>query len=79
MEAEKLLNKEKDKDWGEYEVLDFNKPSYRFIPSGHHDWRQQGSYLVCKSCELTHAVYIGINKEFRGYNDKDQPLLKKRY
>jgi hypothetical protein len=79
MEQKKLLNEKKDEPQEEYEVLDFNKPDYKFVPSGYHDWRQQGSYLVCKSCELTHAVYIGIDKVFVGYNKEGEPLLKKRH
>lgn len=78
MQAESTLNKE-DEVKEEYEVLNFNKPDYKFVPSGHHEWRQQGSYLVCKSCDLTHAIYIGINKVFSGYNEKGQPILKKRF
>jgi len=49
-----------------------------FLPQGHHEWRQQGTYLVCKSCEIQHAVWIGTEKIMVGLNDKGQPILKKK-
>jgi len=60
------------------EVLDFNKPSFAFIPKGNHKWRQQGPYLVCKSCELQHAVFIGMDKVMVGMNKDGKPILKSR-
>ena len=60
------------------EVLDFNKPTYSFVPKGNHDWRQQGPYLVCKSCELQHAVWVGMEKIMVGINKEGKPILKKR-
>lgn len=62
----------------ESEVLDFNKPDFSFIPKGSHEWRQQGYYLVCKSCDLEHAVWIGNNKILTGINDKGEPILERR-
>lgn len=59
------------------EILDFNKPAFVFVPKGVHQWRQQGYYLVCKSCELQHAVWIGPDKIMVGQNEKG-PILKKR-
>jgi len=66
------------KDEKETEVLDFTKPTYTFKPNEVHDWRQQGPYVVCKSCELQHAVWIGMDKIMVGINEKGQPILKKR-
>jgi len=60
------------------ESLDFNKPSFTFIPKGNHKWRQQGPYLVCKSCELQHAVYIGPDKMMVGIDKEGKPILKDR-
>jgi hypothetical protein len=65
-------------DEREEEILDFNKPSFKFEPNEHHEWRQQGPYLVCKSCDLEHAQWVGMNKELIGINDKGQPILKNR-
>lgn len=62
----------------ETEVLDFNRPSFVFRPNEVHTWRQQGFYLICKSCELQHAVWIGMQKIMVGINEKGQPILKAR-
>lgn len=62
----------------ESETLNFETPSYTFKPNEVHEWRQQGYYLVCKSCELIHAVYIGANKIIVGIDEKGKPILKAR-
>jgi len=69
---------EEQKNERETEVLDFNKPDFSFIPKGVHEWRQQGYYLVCKSCDLEHAVWIGNNRILIGINDKGEPILERR-
>lgn len=61
----------------EFEILNFDQPDFSFKPKEHHDWRQRGPYLVCKSCDLEHAVYVGTGKLMVGLNDKGQPLFKK--
>ena len=60
------------------ESLDFSKPDYVFTPNENHEWRQQGPYVVCKSCEIEHAVFIGMEKILIGLDEKGRPLLKKR-
>ena len=80
----KLLNdptepkSESDEIQSDYEVLDFNKPDYKFIPAGYHDYVQRGYYLICKSCDLEHAMWIGPEKIMVGKDDKGQPILRKR-
>lgn len=69
-------NEEEIKDDGEHEILDFNKPDYSFTPQGNHEWRQQGPYLVCKSCELEHAVWVGIDRQMIGISEDGRPILK---
>lgn len=69
---------EEVRDDGESEQLDFTKPTYVFEPNEHHEWRQQGYYLICKSCELEHAVWVGSDKLLIGLNDKGQPIFKNR-
>lgn len=61
----------------EGEVLDFTKPDYVFAPRGNHEWRQQGPYLICKSCEIQHGVFIGVNKQMKGIDENGQPIIKK--
>lgn len=62
----------------ESEVLDFSKPNFTFKPNGHHSYRQAGPYLVCKSCEIQHATWVGINKILVGFDKEDRPIIKKR-
>ena len=62
----------------ERETLDFNKPNFEFQPNEAHEWRQQGPYLICKGCELTHAVYIGVGKMMVGTDKKGKPILKSK-
>lgn len=60
------------------EVLDFTKPDFIFKPKENHEWRQQGYYLICKSCEIEHASYIGNEKLLVGLNDDGTPIFKLR-
>ena len=59
------------------ETLDFTHPDYEFFPKGRHVYRQQGFYLVCVSCELQHAIFIGPNKHMVGETEEGLPILKK--
>jgi len=60
------------------ESLNFDKPDYTFVPKETHEWRQRGYYLVCVSCEIQHAVWIGSEKIMVGVDEKGSPILKKR-
>jgi len=62
----------------ESEVLNFEKPDFEFIPKGNHEFRQQGFYLICNSCELQHAVWIGPKKIMVGLDKDGRPILKDR-
>jgi len=42
-----------------------------------HQWVQQGPYLVCKSCPIEHAVYIGMKRRLVGYKKNGEPILKR--
>jgi len=68
-------NKNED---AEQEILDFNKPNFEFIPKGVHEWRQQGYYIICKSCDLEHATWIGPDKILTGIKETGDPILKVR-
>jgi hypothetical protein len=54
-----------------------NQVVYKFIPNGYHTWRQQGYYLVCKSCDLQHSVFIGPHLVMVGERE-GKPILEKR-
>ena len=60
---------------GEERILDFNNPDFIFEPAGRHQYRQRGPYLVCMSCELQHAVYIGVDKIMTGEKEDGTPEL----
>lgn len=62
----------------EGEVLNFNNPSFSFVPKGYHEWRQRGPYAVCTSCELEHAIYVGMDKLLIGIDEQGQPILKRK-
>jgi hypothetical protein len=53
------------------------KPDFEYIP-GRHTWRQQGYYLVCNSCLLQHAIFIGKDKLMVGEKEDGTPILKMR-
>lgn len=56
-----------------FEVL---KKDYEFIAPSQHEWKQRGPFLVCLSCELQHAVYIGMEKRMVGIDQNGKPILK---
>lgn len=60
------------------EQLDFTRPDYVFLPKGRHTYRQQGYYLVCKSCEIQHAVFLGPDRIMVGEDQEGTPIIKKR-
>lgn len=66
----------KPEEQPKFEERDTSKPDYKFVP-GNHLWKQEGYYLVCNNCELSHAVWIGENKIMVGVDDKG-PILKTR-
>lgn len=43
-----------------------------------HTWRQKGVWLVCKSCEMQHAVYLGMAKIMVGEKEDGTPILANR-
>ena len=69
-----------NKSNGQTEPLNeiYEKPDFIFTPNEHHEWRQESVYLICKSCELIHAAYIGIDKILIGLNEQGQPILKNK-
>ena len=62
----------------EEKAYDFDKPEFVFTPKGVHNWKQEGIYVICRSCEIEHALYIGPNKIMIGLKDDGQPNLVDR-
>lgn len=65
-----------EKQKNEETISEDLQKSFDFVP-GAHRYRQQGYYLVCKDCDLTHAVFIGKELVMVG-QDENGPILKKR-
>lgn len=61
------------------EGVDFNNPSFVFVPKETHEWRQKGYFLECRSCEITHGTYIGPNKLLIGIRPDGTPIFKNRF
>lgn len=52
------------------EVLDeIRSNARRRAQDAKHDFVQQGVWLVCRSCEYTHAVPVEVGKMFAGMKD----------
>jgi hypothetical protein len=75
-QEETKINEEEEKPI--VEEVSWDKPDFIFIPKGNHLWHQEGFYLVCDSCDLRHATYIGKDKMLVGFDDDHQPILKRR-
>lgn len=41
-----------------------------------HQWIQQGPYLICRSCQVAHSVYIGVRKQLVGFKEDGTPELR---
>lgn len=59
----------------EGEVL---RKEYEFIPSALCKYKQRGPYLVCMSCEIQHATWIGMEKIMVGEDKEGKPIVKSR-
>lgn len=68
----------KEEQLEEGETLDFSHPDFLFTPKGRHTYRQEGGYLVCKSCTLHHAIWVGMEKLMVGELSDGTPILKTR-
>jgi hypothetical protein len=51
------------------------KPDFTFTPNGNCRFKQRGPYLVCCTCELEHAKFIGMNKRMVGEKPNGEPIL----
>lgn len=51
---------------------------YEFVPAALCKWRQRGPFIVCTSCELQHALHIGMDKIMTGEDESGKPIIKSR-
>lgn len=42
-----------------------------------HQWRQQGTTLLCLSCPFTHASYLEPGYQLYGIADDGTPLIRR--
>jgi hypothetical protein len=65
------------KDIGENFVIDLStlKSQIKEGLAG-HNWIQQGPYLVCQSCPIRHATWVGIDRILTGFDENGVPILK---
>lgn len=75
MKSKVVQNEEEEDVVPETEVLE---QTFEFKPSALCKYKQRGVYLVCTSCELQHAVYIGIDNIMIGEDEHGKPILEKR-
>lgn len=54
------------------------RKEYEFTPHALCKYKQRGPYLVCTSCELQHAVFIGIENMMVGEDANGKPIIKRR-
>lgn len=69
------LNNDEEQIEESGEVL---QKAYEFVPQGLCSFRQRGTYLVCVSCEIQHAVYIGMDKIMVGEDEEGKPIIQLR-
>ncbi len=72
--SEKKTNGEANND----EFSEVLQKEFEFTPTGLCHYKQRGIYLVCVSCEVQHAVFIGIDRFYVGDDESGKPILVDR-
>ena len=62
----------------EEQPYNFDNPEFVFTPKGFHNWKQEGPYICCRSCDVEHAIWIGMEKIMVGIDEESRPILKPR-
>jgi len=57
------------------QIEEIRKDALQKAKQTKHTWRQRGFWLVCKSCDNNHAVWIQ-GKEMIGENEDGTPILR---
>ena len=66
--------KQKTKQNNIVEELDFDNPDFKFEAKNCR-YKQQGPYLICQTCKVQHAVYIGPNRRMVGEKENGEPII----
>jgi hypothetical protein len=76
--SENPNGKTENEDVGENYEIDLSTLKPLINPNfAGHTWRQQGPYLLCDSCACHHAIWIGMDKWFKGLNPDGNPIFQK--
>lgn len=74
------MNNEKKDDkiieLSQQEIEEIREEAKRKAKETKHKWRQKGPWLVCKSCQYEHAIYIGTDKTMVGENEDGSPIFE---
>lgn len=54
----------------------WSEPDLTLIPNEKHEWKQQGPYIICRSCPFEHAHWVGNEKVLVGIDDKGEPIIR---
>jgi len=70
---------EPEKVWGlsQLEVDELRNEAVEKFKTTRHTWRKKGFWLVCKTCDNHHAIWIG-DKEMTGEKQDGTPILVDR-
>lgn len=72
------MNKKNEKQKAEHIEVDKSTLTPLTTPGlKGHRWIQKGPFLICQSCPIEHATYIGTSHLFAGVNEEGIPLLKR--
>lgn len=77
MSKEKEIDDEKSAFEPESVEVDLSK--LEPFTNSAHQWHQEGGYLICDSCSVRHAAFIGIDKVLKGFDDQGKPIIEKRW
>lgn len=58
------------------ELDEIRDKAKRQAEEANHDWIQKGAFLVCRSCDIRHAHYIGTSKVMVGKNERGEPIFE---
>lgn len=72
------MNNENNEEEVVEELGEVLQKEFEFTPSALCIYKQRGPYLVCTSCELQHALFIGMEKIMVGVDEHGKPIVERR-
>ena len=68
------MNEDKENKGDAYEINLDELPQPQLTG---HQWRQQGTALVCQSCPFTHGSHLEPGYQLYGIDDDGTPMIRK--